>query len=110
MINSCYSDPTLREVCNELENVSYKRFKIGIQLGIPHHTLKQFENETDPFVAAMDYWLKGNVKESGTVSWKSIVTALESTHVEEPALAEKINKKYCQQKSKVKKKAGLATE
>lgn len=79
----------------------HKWFLIGIQLGIPRNTLKQFENEADPFSAAVDYWLKGNVKDSGVpISWKSIVTALKSRYVGEPALAEELNKKYQQQHTK----------
>ena len=76
--------------------VSHKWMKIGIQLGISQHKLKEFRAEDDdPFVNIMDYWLKGNVAESfGSISWKSIVAALESTHVGEPALAKEIREKY----------------
>ena len=95
------TDPTLRDVCDDLGDVKYKWFEIGIQLGIPRNTLKQFEKEADPLSAAVDYWLKGNAVESAVpVSWKSIVIALKSAYVGEPALAEKIDKKYCQQSFK----------
>ena len=72
----------------------HKWFQIGIQLGIPHHILRQFSNENDPLSAALDYWLKGNVVESNL--WKSIVAALESTFVDEPLFANEISRKYCQ--------------
>ena len=90
-------DPTLKDVCSELGDVTHKWFKIGIQLGIPRNLLKQFANETDPLSAAVDYWLKGNAKESAVpVAWKSIVEVLKSKYVGEPALAEEVSKKYCQ--------------
>ncbi len=92
----------MKTICSDLGKVS-QWFKIGIQLGIPRHVLKQFEEEDDPLSAVVDYWLKGNVTKSTTpVSWKSIVAALEAESVEEKALAESISKKYCQpQDSKV---------
>ena len=97
-------DPTLRDVCDELGEMRHKWFEIGIQLSIPRNTLKQFKNEDDPLSAAVDYWLKGNVVDSAVpVSWKSIITALKSKHVGEPALAEEIKKKYCQQDTTIVK-------
>ena len=88
----------MRRVCNEIGGISHKWFKIGVQLDIPHHTLKKFEKEDEPLPAAIDYWLKGNVDSSDVpVSWQSIVDALDSPYVQEPGLAEKIRKKYCTQ-------------
>ena len=70
-------------------------------MGIPHHVLKKFRKEDDPLSAAIDYWLTGNVADSDApVSWNSIVEALKADSVEESALAEKIQKKYCQPKEK----------
>ena len=42
-------------------------------------------------------------QESGgaPISWKSIVAALKSKHVGEPALADEVNKKYCQDHAEV---------
>lgn len=72
-----------------------KWFKIGIQLGIPHHKLKEFEEkERDPLSAVIEYWLAGNVPDS-CISWKSIAAALEVNCVGEPGLAEHIYQKYC---------------
>ena len=78
----------------ELGKVAHKWFKIGIQLGIPHHKLKEFESERDPFSAAVNYWLNGN-GEGVPVSWRSIVAALESSYVDETGLAHRISEKYC---------------
>ena len=69
--------------------------KIGVQLGIPHYKLLEFEKEDDPLVAAIDYWLNDNV-EGVQVSWRSIIEALESTHVGQNGLANRIKEKYHQ--------------
>ena len=84
----------LMTICMELGEVAHKCFKIGVQLGIPRHILKEFEKEDDPLSAVIDYWLNGNV-EGVPVSWRSIVAALESSHVWETGLANKVSKKYC---------------
>ena len=78
----------------ELGEVTHKWFKIGIQLGISRGKLKEFEKEDDPLSAIIDYWLNGNV-ESVPVSWRSVVAALESSHVDETGLANRISSKYC---------------
>ena len=87
----------LRTIYNELAVVKYKWFKIGIQLNVPHHKLKEFEKEEDPLAAVFDYWLKGNV-EGIPLTWTSIVTALE---LSESGLAKRLKKKYCQEKENV---------
>ena len=79
--------------------VVYKWFKIGVQLGIQRGKLMEFGELDDPLSAVVDNWLRGNV-ESVPVSWDSIVTVLKTTHVGEPALAERISRKYCQQGEK----------
>ena len=86
----------MREICNALATVKYKWFSIGIQLGIPPHKLKEFEKGADPLVETVDYFLKGNV-EGVPLSWDSIVTALKSDHVGEPALAKHLKNVYTQQ-------------
>ena len=78
----------------ELGEVTHKWFKIGIQLGISRGKLKEFEKEADPLSAVIDYWLDGNV-EGIPVSWRSVVSALESSHVDETGLANRISRKYC---------------
>ena len=92
-------DVDLKNVCSELSEISSKRFKIGIQLGISHSQLKEFEQEDDPLSAIVNFWLRGNV-ESVPVSWKSIVEALKSKHVGETGLANMISKKYCQEEER----------
>ena len=57
--------------------------------------MEKFKKEDDPLSSAIDYWLRDNV-EDVPVSWESIVTALESTHVGEPGLAKRIKEKYCE--------------
>ena len=91
--------PTLRAICEELSKADHKRFEIGIQLGIPRGKLEKFEKKDDPLSAIIDFWLRGNVKDV-PVSWRSIVAALESSHVDEAGLANRISKKYCIDQSK----------
>ena len=83
----------LMKVCDDLGTVKHKWKCIGVQLGIPHHKIKEFETEHEPFMASIDYWLRGNV-EDVPVTWQSIVAALKSTLVGEPGLAKRISKKY----------------
>ena len=98
----------LKNVCSELSEISGKRFKIGIQLGISHSKLKEFEREDDPLSAIVNFWLRGNVQ-SVPVSWKSIVEALKSRHVGETGLANTISKKYCQEEERRKIKGICVT-
>ena len=87
---------TLREICNALATVKYKWFSIGIQLRVPYHKLKEFENEANPLEETVNYFRKGNV-EGVPLSWDSIATALKSDHVGEPALAKHLQNVYTQQ-------------
>ena len=90
----------LRIICDALGSIETKWFKIGIQLGIPHIKLLEFQGSPDPLSAVVNYWLKGNVIESAVpISWQSIVAALKSTYVGEPGLAEQISMDYCQQEN-----------
>lgn len=84
----------MKIVCDELSEVVYKWKRIGLQLGIPHHKLMEFKKDDDPLIRAINFWLKGNVEDVET-SWKSIVAALNSSHVGEAGLARRLNKKYC---------------
>ena len=77
---------------NELATVSHEARKIGIQLGIPNHKIKQFEDSDNVFSDVMDYWLKGNTEVPTT--WESLVNALESPYVGEVGLARLLRKKY----------------
>ncbi len=84
-------------MCNELGKVKHKAYEIGIQLGISHGNLISFKQDgVDLLSSEIDYWLNGNVNDV-PVSWKAIVAALESEYVGEPACAQEIRMKYCQQ-------------
>ena len=84
----------LRTVCNELGEVKHKAYEIGNQLGIPLHKMKEFKQEGNLLSSSVDYWLNGNVPDV-PVTWKSIVTALETDFVGELGCALKISTKYC---------------
>ena len=81
-------------MCDELGPIQHLWFKFGVQLGIPHSKLKEFEKEQDPLAAAVDDWLRGNA-EGVTISWKSVAEALESSHVGERGLAKIIRMAHC---------------
>ena len=86
----------LKTVCDELGEVKRKFLQIGVQVGISHDKLLEFKEMSDPFAASINYWLRGNVKDSQiSQSWEAIVAALESSHVDEIGLAKKIKAKYC---------------
>ena len=99
-LNACtaHLELDLSTICEELAEVKYKWWNIGLKLRVPYHKLKEFEKESDPFAAVMNYWLNGNVKDV-QVTWRSIVTALESSSVDERGLAKSIMDKYCQSES-----------
>ncbi len=90
----------LRTICNELALVKHKLSMIGVQLGVPHPKMIDFENSADPLAAVIDYWLRGNV-EGVPLTWRSVVDALMCPHVDEPGLAKHIKEKYCGKKRKV---------
>ena len=85
---------TYKVVCDELGVVKYRWRSIGVQLGIPYHKLMEFAKEEDSLASSINYWLCGNVDDV-PVSWRSVVKALESSHVGETGLARKIREKYC---------------
>ena len=85
----------LSTICEELATVRYKWRDIGLRLHVPYYKLKEFEEENNPFPAVINYWLKGNVKDV-PVMWRSVVTVLEATSVDEKGLARAIMNKYCQ--------------
>ncbi len=86
--------PTLRTVCNELGEVEYKAFKIGIQLGISRSKMLLFKQKDDILSEVVDFWLRGNVPDV-PITWGSVVKALKSKQVGEPGLAKVISEKYC---------------
>lgn len=86
---------TVKAVCNELCGLRHKCYQIGIQLGVGHNKLKEFEKEADPLAVTIDYWLKGNAGEGVSLSWESVVKVLMSPQVDESGLANKLNQTYC---------------
>ena len=92
----------LGTACEELATVKYKWRDIGLKLHVPYHKLKEFEKEANPLVEVINYWLNGNVKDV-PVTWKSVVTVLESSSVDERGLAKIIMKKYYHSESTIDK-------
>ncbi len=88
----------LRTICNELAPVKHKLSMIGVQLGVPHHKMMEFERSYDPLTAVIDYCLRGNV-EGVPLTWRSVVDALICPHVDEPGLAKHIEEKYCEKRT-----------
>ena len=84
----------LRTIHKELATVAYKWFKIGIQLGVPYHKLKEFEKDNDPLASTFHYLLSNGTTGGAPLSWVSIVEALNSDHVGEHGLAMSICDKY----------------
>ena len=84
----------LSTICEELAKVKFKWRNIGMMLNVPYHKRKEFEDEKNPLVEIINYWLNGNVKDV-PVTWRSIVAALESDSVDEKGLAKAIADKYC---------------
>ena len=87
----------MRVVCDKLGTVSQLWRQIGVQLGIPRHMLEQLEGTKDPLGGVVDCWLKGNAGEQAVPkTWKSVAAALRSPHVGKPALANEIEREFCQ--------------
>ena len=70
-----------------------KWYDFGLKLGVSIHKLKEFENEINPFVAVLAYWLDGNIKDAPE-DWSTILKVLESMCVYESGLAGKIREKF----------------
>ncbi len=83
----------LRVIRNILSAVKNKWRMIGVQL-VFKDVLDEFKQEDDPLSEVINYWLKGNIKDS-LISWASIVKSLKSKHVDEWGLAERIGSQYC---------------
>ena len=92
----------LGTICEELATVKYKWRDIGLRLKVPYHKLKEFQKESNPLIEVINYWLSGNVKDV-PVTWRSLVTVLESSSVDERGLAKNIMKKYYPSESTVDK-------
>ena len=84
----------LGTICEELATVKCKWRDIGLMLKVPYHTLKEFKRDSSPLIEVMNYWLSGNIKDV-PVTWRFLVTVLESSSVDERGLAKTIMEKYC---------------
>ena len=93
----------MRTVCNELEEVEYKAYEIGIQLGIRHSKMLVFKEDKNFLSNAINYWLCGNVP-GAPVTWGYLVKALKSKQVGEIGHAEAIRLKYCHEEEESKDK------
>ena len=90
----------LRTICEELATVKHKWKAIGLKLHVPYHKLQEFKHESNPLIEIVSFWLNGNVRDV-PVTWRSIVTAVESSSVDErTCLAKTIMAKYCSQPAK----------
>ena len=87
----------VRTLCKELGRVTYKWFKVGTQLGVPHHKLKEFQKENDPraLASTCHYLISNGTTNGDPLTWECVVKALDSNHVGEHGLAMSIRKKFC---------------
>ena len=76
--------------------MKYKWRDIGLMLQVPYYKLEEFKRDSNPLIKVINYWLDGNVKDV-SVTWRSIVTVLGSSIVDEIRLAKTIMAKYCSQ-------------
>ena len=74
--------------------MKYKWRDIGLKLQVPYYKLKEFKKDSNPLIEVMNYWLSGNIKDV-PVTWRFLVTVLESSSVDERGLAKTIMEKYC---------------
>ena len=96
-INTCTcTGIDLRDVTNELGSVMNKWFQIGVQLGVSEAKLHQIEADHDTANRCLSeviiFWLNGNTNIS--VTWDSLIEALESSIVGEQGLAKRLIKKH----------------
>ena len=85
----------MQTITRELGSVMAKWYSIGIQLGIVHAKLNEFEinyRAADRcFIEVFNFWLKGNTPVP--VSWKSLVEILELDCIGEKGLAGRLREK-----------------
>ena len=79
-----------------MSEVRRKWWDIGLGLSIPYDKMREFEVQSDPFEAVIEFWINGNVSET-PVTWRSLAAALDASS--EKNLAEMIKLKYCQTES-----------
>ena len=84
----------LSDLLNELSSVVNKYDSIGVQLQISTETLKKIEKEHTEtnrrFIEVLSHWRKN----SDTVTWDTVIAALESPFVDEKKLAKTLREKY----------------
>ena len=93
-----FSDFNSETICEELRPVSFKWFKIGIQLGLPHKDVKRLtkEDQESSLKAIIEFWMAGDEKEwTVPINWQSVVQALRSDHVGEAEFAKQVYFKFC---------------
>ena len=92
-----FTEPTLKALLTELHPVCNSWYNIGLQLDIPHLTLNHFQQNYTKHMNLMRevlmYWLESAV--DPRPCWKTIVTALRSSLVNENYLADQLESKYC---------------
>ena len=84
-------------VLKELWGTRAKAYNIGLMLKVPNGSLECIKKLTDPSDQLRDMlqaWLQMTARQN----WKTIVEALQSLVIGEPALAAVIEIKYCQGK------------
>ena len=91
------TEPSLKELLNELHTVRASWYLIGLQLDIPHTTLDCLkQNHSDPsdlMREVLKYWLDTAV--DPRPSCEAVVAALTSCAVSEKNVAAQLVSKYC---------------
>ena len=87
----------MKNLLTVLAPVTDKYYIIGIQLGISKDVLKSIEKDYGEAVRrlseVLSYWLDENV-EGATVSWDSLISALDSPHVKNNKLVTVLRQEY----------------
>ena len=86
-----------RTILEELNFVRHKALKIGLQLGLPYHKIRELRDSEEPLKWIINCWLEGWIEFGPPCNWQSLVDVLRSSHVGEYALARKIHKEYIKQ-------------
>ena len=108
---SAFTEPTLKELLTELHPVRNSWYNIGLLLDIPHLTLTCFQQKykhMNLMREVLMYWLETAV--DPRPCWKTIVTALRSSLVNENYLADKLESKYCASVQLMKEKSSSHTK
>ena len=83
-------------VCEELLDVSYKSFNIGLKLQLKVGTLERLRHQyPDTSTCLREMLLEWLKKPDPPPTWEGLACALESRVVGEAQLAEQLRTKYC---------------